>query len=112
MIGRVVYMVVWYNGCVYRWNDCCIFSIFFFVKQKTADEMRISGWSSDVFSSDLVGGEGDGSAGKRINGDAQVGGWNGTRQQGCGVNHFIDVVHFYDAQIGRASCRERVCQYV
>src|SRR3546814_12147787 len=25
----------------------------FFVKQKTADEMRISGWSSDVCSSDL-----------------------------------------------------------
>src|SRR3546814_8754135 len=26
---------------------------FFFVKQKTADEMRISDWSSDVCSSDL-----------------------------------------------------------
>src|SRR3546814_10073690 len=26
----------------------------FFVKQKTADEMRISDWSSDVCSSDLV----------------------------------------------------------
>src|SRR3546814_10428422 len=29
---------------------CCIF---FFFKQKTAYEMRISDWSSDVFSSDL-----------------------------------------------------------
>src|SRR3546814_1220402 len=28
--------------------------IFFFFKQKTADEMRISDWSSDVCSSDLV----------------------------------------------------------
>src|SRR3546814_8549696 len=27
---------------------------FFFFKQKTADEMRISDWSSDVCSSDLV----------------------------------------------------------
>src|SRR3546814_8825315 len=32
----------------------CLCPIFFFVKQKTADEMRISDWSSDVCSSDLV----------------------------------------------------------
>src|SRR3546814_20450453 len=31
-----------------------IFSVFFFFKQKTAYEMRISDWSSDVCSSDLV----------------------------------------------------------
>src|SRR3546814_3868581 len=31
---------------------------FFFFKQKTAYEMRISDWSSDVCSSDLVGGDG------------------------------------------------------
>src|SRR3546814_3180476 len=31
---------------------CCIF--FFFFKQKTAYEMRISDWSSDVCSSDLA----------------------------------------------------------
>src|SRR3546814_9074665 len=30
-----------------------IFSVFFFFKQKTAYEMRISDWSSDVCSSDL-----------------------------------------------------------
>src|SRR3546814_20068234 len=30
------------------------FSVFFFFKQKTAYEMRISDWSSDVCSSDLV----------------------------------------------------------
>src|SRR3546814_1265053 len=29
------------------------FQVFFFFKQKTADEMRISHWSSDVCSSDL-----------------------------------------------------------
>src|SRR3546814_3997763 len=28
--------------------------VFFFCKQKTADEMRISDWSSDVCSSDLI----------------------------------------------------------
>src|SRR3546814_19182555 len=32
---------------------CCI-SFFFFFKQKTAYEMRISDWSSDVCSSDLI----------------------------------------------------------
>src|SRR3546814_2967683 len=31
--------------------------LLFFLKQKAADEMRISGWSSDVCSSDLEGGE-------------------------------------------------------
>src|SRR3546814_5447474 len=31
-----------------------IFSWFFFFKQKTAYEMRISDWSSDVCSSDLI----------------------------------------------------------
>src|SRR3546814_18820275 len=34
--------------------DCCsLFFVFFFFKQKTAYEMRISDWSSDVCSSDL-----------------------------------------------------------
>src|SRR3546814_11839457 len=32
---------------------CCIVFLFFFFKQKTAYEMRISDWSSDVCSSDL-----------------------------------------------------------
>src|SRR3546814_6662690 len=31
----------------------CCFCVFFFFKQKTAYEMRISDWSSDVCSSDL-----------------------------------------------------------
>src|SRR3546814_18677686 len=33
-----------------------MFVLFFFFKQKTAYEMRISDWSSDVCSSDLLGG--------------------------------------------------------
>src|SRR3546814_18330027 len=32
----------------------CVFFCFFFFKQKTAYEMRISDWSSDVCSSDLL----------------------------------------------------------
>src|SRR3546814_5821188 len=99
--------------------------MFFFFKQKTAYEMRISDWSSDVCSSDLRDpGAAHGShlpeqpayrraleaveegevgrlcrsarasgsrAGEKIHGRARLG------------NHH---------QIGRASCRERVCQYV
>src|SRR3546814_3966453 len=34
----------------------CSDIVFFFFKQKTAYEMRISDWSSDVCSSDLAGG--------------------------------------------------------
>src|SRR3546814_1063297 len=37
---------------------CCCLCIFFFFKQKTAYEMRISDWSSDVCSSDLHTAEG------------------------------------------------------
>src|SRR3546814_9557078 len=32
---------------------CCVIIVVFFFKQKTAYEMRISDWSSDVCSSDL-----------------------------------------------------------
>src|SRR3546814_1051798 len=39
--------------------------VFFFFKQKTAYEMRISDWSSDVCSSDLIARRGRGTAGKR-----------------------------------------------
>src|SRR3546814_17307115 len=43
---------------VYLWLRCIFSSsLIFFVKQKTAYEMRISDWSSDVCSSDLPRGE-------------------------------------------------------
>src|SRR3546814_10470357 len=44
------------NGCVYFCIDGVwlgLSMVFFFFKQKTAYEMRISDWSSDVCSSDL-----------------------------------------------------------
>src|SRR3546814_2796765 len=55
--------------------------LFFFFKQKTAYEMRISDWSSDVCSSDLaaalgLGGEaGTGDADERNQGDGDLGGF-------------------------------------
>src|SRR3546814_3546787 len=46
---------------------------FFFFKQKTAYEMRISDWSSDVCSSDLLSGTGQGLHPEQIDRDADTG---------------------------------------
>src|SRR3546814_8477032 len=87
----------------------------FFFKQKTAYEMRISDWSSDVCSSDLFGG-----------GDRGFGGYRGPVPDDYALRHgdaarartIIDALDVIDGiggageEIGRASCRERVCQYV
>src|SRR3546814_10596960 len=43
-------MVLYYSRCVLV---CYVMFVVFFFKQKTAYEMRISDWSSDVCSSDL-----------------------------------------------------------
>src|SRR3546814_5795796 len=88
---------------------CSVCMGFFFFKQKTAYEMRISDWSSDVCSSDLQGDDP-----RRIALLAGLGGsLRGIEGGGCrrgrqsrGVRKAV-----LD-QIGRASCRERVCQYV
>src|SRR3546814_4788907 len=93
---------------------------FFFFKQKTAYEMRISDWSSDVCSSDLF---------VKRSQLQRLG--QGVMQQ---LVHAVATTSFhalFDRQhgdllpvavlqpqqlghreIGRASCRERVCQYV
>src|SRR3546814_10841065 len=79
---------------------CCVF----FFKQKTAYEMRISDWSSDVCSSDLL----------------VVTLFDKILIR---LEAFLDVTQrkprpfvLSDAdrkeKLGRASCRERVCQYV
>src|SRR3546814_9398121 len=49
-------IVLCYSDFVYSIFVACPFSlyVFFFFKQKTAYEMRISDWSSDVCSSDLA----------------------------------------------------------
>src|SRR3546814_7430136 len=85
----------------------CIFVAFcgcFFFKQKTAYEMRISDWSSDVCSSDLV-----------VDGDAIMAVLAlAMREAGELVDNTLvaTVMSNLGLQIGRASCRERVCQYV
>src|SRR3546814_19918732 len=102
--------------------------MFFFVKQKTAYEMRISDWSSDVCSSDLV-------LHKRVallrvstedtprvplseqlkvetlpNGFAKIEIRHGFMQP-VDVPETLERCRTF-GQIGRASCRERVCQSV
>src|SRR3546814_2111623 len=107
---------------------------FFFFKQKTAYEMRISDWSSDVCSSDLslrnplppLGGEGYRKTtlsprraglshmGKEFEEELFVP--VGFAHLAC---HWLvegmgaqDVLGEASDEIGRASCRARVCQYV
>src|SRR3546814_3380533 len=77
-----------------------ILLLFFFFKQKTAYEMRISDWSSDVCSSDLQ-------AFPRALRDLRPG-----REPGWGGKPDRASRHHDPCQIGRASCRERVCQSV
>src|SRR3546814_17671379 len=103
-----------------------MFLVFFFFKQKTAYEMRISDWSSDVCSSDLR---------RHDDVDAAAVGQAGVGQRRRLVDAAADLVHdalgdleqmllvaeldrrdlelalFFD-QLGRASRRERVDQYL
>src|SRR3546814_1160645 len=86
--------------------DYVFFFLFIlFFKQNTAYEVRISDWSSDVCSSDLIV--------RRFLGDGRGGsaGERGRQREFAdkGGRHDVSPV---DCQIGRASCRERVCQYV
>src|SRR3546814_8138578 len=81
----------------------CLSLIFFFFKQKTAYEMRISDWSSDVCSSDLGVQLGHQGLHERARG--------GERKHPAGVRQEQQGSQ-PPQQIGRASCRERVCQYV
>src|SRR3546814_2850596 len=105
--------------------------MFLFFKQKTAYEMRISDWSSDVCSSDLT----ELNVGSTFNRNIDhlpcslkvlKLGWNFNQN----VDHLpprlsrLVFGYWFDKpvdnlpeslrhlEIGRASCRERVCQYV
>src|SRR3546814_10048420 len=95
---------------------------FFFFKQKTAYEMRISDWSSDVCSSDLrqdfLGKVHDLHPADAKAIDKAIARWNEKRDEAAALilnaatespsARLINQLN----QIERASCRERVCQYV
>src|SRR3546814_3767216 len=94
---------------------------FFFFKQKTAYELRISDWSSDVCSSDLPGDQAgrDHAAGgqrirrwrrgERVRIDVASGVERGDERLLASL--CIGIVDGIE-QIGSASCRGRVGQYV
>src|SRR3546814_7834735 len=96
--------------------------VFFFFKQKTAYEMRISDWSSDVCSSDLamvlmagmdlplsVVREHIGASIDIIVQQARL---SDGRRVATSIVEITGLESGRIQQIGRASCRERVCQYV
>src|SRR3546814_1616721 len=97
----------------------------FFFKQKTAYEMRISDWSSDVCSSDLdgyvynvhtitrgrvaeTGLDGRFNTGSVVHNVRASASWLNYKE-GTANNPYTG---WPQNKIGRASCRERVCQYV
>src|SRR3546814_1587232 len=99
----------------------------FFVKQKTAYEVRISDWSSDVCSSDLLlvldrrplGVTGHGSdhlveeqlVEPGVGAELGMEGRHEHRALAAQDGPPVDLGEHID-EIGRASCRERGCQYV
>src|SRR3546814_1300577 len=96
----------------------CVCVFFFFFKQKTAYEMRISDWSSDVCSSDLK-------ANPQRYTEQDHRDQEGNAPAPVGEGLLADQRARRDddeqrrkqaerrgGQIGSASCRERVCQYV
>src|SRR3546814_6198929 len=97
LFGYVLFLCCLYSFLLFIFVHLII--VFFFFKQKTAYEMRISDWSSDVCSSDLS-----------------------ARSPMCCARWPIrprptstpcaSVSPTTRSEIGRASCRERVCQYV
>src|SRR3546814_3195909 len=107
--------------------SCVVVYFCFFFKQKTAYEMRISDWSSDVCSSDLRGEKGDEHA--VPDGDARIGaggaqllGEAALEPERRELRDQFDDQHGEGetpdclrpvpaAEIGRASGRESVCQY-
>src|SRR3546814_6028438 len=106
---------------------CWMAVVFFFFKQKTAYEMRISDWSSDVCSSDLpmVPLDYSDPDGRMIELSVARAPATGDRIGALFVNpggpgasgtDFASVLAMILPseinEIGRASCRERVCPYV
>src|SRR3546814_10763248 len=99
-----------------------VYICFFFFKQKTAYEMRISDWSSDVCSSDLKW------LGKQKHPKtrestelvtlalSRLARSDRDKSADYIERHWAHAIPKSDLQwvweIGRASCRERVCQYV
>src|SRR3546814_3679450 len=86
---------------------------FFFFKQKTAYEMRISDWSSDVCSSDLMASPTISPVRPPIPASTSSKISVGTPSRRARIVLSASITRANSPpEIGRASCRERVCQYL
>src|SRR3546814_8008642 len=99
-------MLYYYIKFMFMDVSVCVF----FFKQKTAYEMRISDWSSDVCSSDLAGHGAGWNEYHRQMAKAQRSDHQPRHDLVANAEAGDTVVH--RMEIGRASCRERGCQYV
>src|SRR3546814_6329464 len=93
----------------------CVFSVlfFFFFKQKTAYEMRISDWSSDVCSSDLLPTIRRTMTDPTADDQSLMAPLRQALLDCAAAGATITYQELAQrAKIGRASGRERVCQYV
>src|SRR3546814_1287930 len=106
----------------------CVYVVFLLFKQKTAYEMRISDWSSDVCASDLDRSEHG--RGKMLRVKMRQRTLAGLADPARRADGIDDIGFGHDAipsfgerdltgshadravEIGRASCRESVCKYV
>src|SRR3546814_10817463 len=106
--------------------DCFLSVFIVFFKQKTAYDMRISDWSSDVCSSDLAGQTAN--VERNLREALSLDPVDATALEALAEyqyrnGRYMDARAFSQrrlaaapataaVQIGRASCRERECQYV
>src|SRR3546814_1704137 len=105
----------WLLSVLCRYICCRLVIVLCFFKQKTAYEMLISDWSSDVCSSDLLN-----SAIGLLRSEALppaidtllARAQNDLFDLGAELCIPGHVALKNEHEIGRASCRERVCQYV
>src|SRR3546814_7579079 len=102
--------------CIYFlvWSFVCY--LFFFFKQKTAYEMRISDWSSDVCSSDLGGMFAyapDMEESVKVKKGQHIG-WVGDSGHSNGVSHLHFEMRSEERRVGKecvSTCRSRWSPY-
>src|SRR3546814_5005939 len=103
-------------------SELCIYLyVFFFFKQKTAYEMRISDWSSDVCSSDLLDGPGPrdrldqrGLAGQRIDAGLLERAFQRDLLAGEFLDEHADLRRSEERRVGKecvSTCRSRWSPY-
>src|SRR3546814_1528428 len=100
-----VCVLVWYLVVRGLIGILLTYDCLFFFKQKSAYEMRISDWSSDVCSSDLLNT-------RQLPDDSEKLSVLLILDEFARLGRAQVIANAFSYEIGRASCRERECQYV